>query len=47
MALRSVKDMLVGVAEGVKEVASGLLPKTKSGKAPEVDSRPKGRTGKA
>ena len=26
-AVRSVKDMLVGVAEGVKEVASSILPK--------------------
>jgi hypothetical protein len=46
MTVRSVKDMLVGVAEGVKELASSLLLKTKSGQASEINSRPKGGTGK-
>ena len=47
MPNRSVKDMLVGVAEGVKEVASSLLPKSKPDQAPDINGRHKGRTGDA
>ena len=54
-AVRAVKDMLVGVVEGVKEVASAALPKARpvakmsspavETTAPEITTRTKGKRG--
>jgi len=35
-AVKAVKDMLVGVVEGVKEVASAALPKPRQAATPEA-----------
>lgn len=39
-AVKAVKDMLVGVVEGVKEVAGAALPKPRPAATPEVIPSP-------